>query len=144
MSEFRIRAMFEQQIRAFLVIENATQPVALSRSREPRGHAGLADCVHIHPQIDQLPEQRVPSAVRRTEQSVFTESGHAFRVDACIQQKLDRREGLRLRNWTISYEMIEARCCHNGGRIRCRGQFWIGSGCQQNPHHFEIVGRAGK
>src|ERR1700681_1768491 len=90
-SELRVRVVLEQQIRPFLVIENATQPVALSRGREPRCHAGLADHIHIHPQIDQLRKQRVPSAVRRTEQSVFAEGRHALRVDACIQQKLDRR-----------------------------------------------------
>jgi hypothetical protein len=52
MSELRIRAVFKQQIRSLSVVEDAAEPVALSRCREPRCDACPAYRVHIHTEID--------------------------------------------------------------------------------------------
>ncbi len=70
-SQLRIGAMLQQQIRAFLVIQDAAEPVALTGRRKPRRHAGLADRIHVHAQIDHLRQQRVPAAIGGTEQGVF-------------------------------------------------------------------------
>src|SRR5205085_11084957 len=84
----RIGPMPDQQICAFLVVENTAEPVALAVGREKRRHPSLADCVYVHTEVDQLREQGVPPAIRRAEQSVLTERRFAFRVEAEAQKKV--------------------------------------------------------
>ncbi len=63
-AELRIGAMLEKQIRAFLIVKDAAQPVAQAGCRKVRRHAHGADRIHIHAEIDQLLKQNtIPTAV---------------------------------------------------------------------------------
>src|SRR3569832_170607 len=74
--KIRIGAVLQQQFHALLVIKDPAQPIALPVRRAEGGHTRLADSIHVYAQIDHLREQRVPSAIRRTEQRVL--------VDRCL------------------------------------------------------------
>src|SRR6516225_11980226 len=96
MPQLRIGAMFLEHVRAFLVIENAAEPVAGSAGSQPGSYPRFADGIHIDAEIDQLRQQLVPSAVPRAEQGVLPKGCLALWLDAEIQQKLHRFERLRL------------------------------------------------
>src|SRR5688572_9442313 len=66
-----VRPMFGKYVGAFLVIENAAQPVAISGCREPWSDTGFAYDIHVRSLFDQQLEQRVPSTIRWTEECVF-------------------------------------------------------------------------
>ena len=122
-AELRIGAMLEEQIRPFLVIQDAAEPVAEAGSRQPGRHARFADRIHIHAEIDQLRQQSVPAAICGTEQGVFTGGGRSLRIHAEIEQKFDAGDRLRLRDRAFSNTMVEARRRHNGCRIGRGGIF---------------------
>src|SRR5215472_15795350 len=78
--------MLPQQLRAFLVIKHAAEPVAVTRRREVRRDSRFADRVHVHAQVEQLGQQRVPSAISRPKQGVLAERRLAFGVETEVQE----------------------------------------------------------
>ena len=87
MTELRIRPVFEEQISALLVVEDAAEPVAESGCREPWRDARLADRVHVGALLDEQLKQRVPAAIRRAEERVLAIGGRAAAVSAQLQQE---------------------------------------------------------
>ena len=144
MPQLRVGAMFQEQIGAFLVIEHAAEPVPVAGRREIGRDAGLADRVHVYTQLDHLGQQRIPSAVGRAKQSVFTERRFPFGFEAEIQQEIDRLPRVLFREQRFADAMILTRGGHDGGSVGGRGDFGIGAGGEENAHHLDVVHRGGE
>src|SRR6185312_1255619 len=106
MAEFRIGAVLQQEVGAFLVIKDAAEPVAGSAGREPRRDTRLAHGIDVYAQIDQLCEQVIPAAISRPEQGIFPERRLALRLHAKLEKEVDDLGRLRFCEQVLTDPMI--------------------------------------
>src|SRR5690242_12966893 len=86
--ELRIGAVSQQNVRAFLVVEHAAKTIAVPRRGKPRCDARFADGVDVRAFVDEQLQERVPSAIRGTEQRVLAVGRRSSRIGTELEEKL--------------------------------------------------------